>query len=110
MLSKSIKRRYQFFRSTTGIVGQDALAALNLARAEERLQRRIDRGTARILWVPDEHADLSWMDADDLEKLESGYWGVRGCILETKCRRCGEWKHVASLWGIVSAFDASDTY
>lgn len=107
----SLRKRFQWFLAHAGgIVGQHAATSLALARAEAWLEEEIDEERMRVTWEPDEHADLSWADKEDRRKLDHGYWEVRGCVLERACLECGEWKPVASLWGIVSAFDAQDNY
>ena len=38
---------------------------------------------------------------EEIAKLESGEWVVLGCIVETQCHHCGEWKERDACWGIV---------
>lgn len=75
-----------------------------LAKADAALRSAIDAGTARILWMHDDNPDLSWADADTLEKIVNRVWTVEGCVLERKCE-FGEFHHVESLWGIVGPDD-----
>lgn len=79
--------------------------ALELAAIDEKLRAAIDVGTARIRWETDQDPDLSWADAETLEKIDGGTWTVDGCILETACPACGSWDVRASLWGIVGPSD-----
>lgn len=47
-------------------------------------------------------------EEDELAKLESGDLVALGCIVETQCPSCGEWKAGDSLWGIVIGTDAKE--
>jgi len=38
---------------------------------------------------------------EELAMLDSGNWVALGCIVETLCPTCGEWRHIDDLWGIV---------
>lgn len=58
----------------------------------------------RFRWVPDEDFDYSDYADEIKEDLDNrNDWTVEGCILETKCECCGQWKTVDSLWGILDA-------
>lgn len=71
-----------------------AVCALDLARAEQLLNRAVELGVASIEWVDDDEP----YDTDDaviLRGLESGrFVGPGGCVVQ-----CGD--AIASLWGIV---------
>ncbi len=95
---------FRFFREHAGyVVGERALCAMRLARAEERLERITEQGGARIVWDFDDFADLSWMDAEELKREHE----VLACRVEFRCASCRGWQTVAALCGIV---DASNDY
>ena len=79
--------------------------AAELAKADAALRAAIDNDTARIRWMPDDNPDLSWADEDTLDKIDREVWTVEGCVLETRCEKCGAWSHAESLWGIVGPSD-----
>ena len=89
---------YRFFKEEAGYcVGQRALGAYKLAKAEQEAKRL---GLVAS-WRPDDDADLSWMD--DSERAQSH--DVEYCTLYKPCD-CGHENHheaVASLSGIVDA-------
>jgi len=109
---------FKFFHANGGgIVGQSALGAIALARAEERLHQLIDSGMARIIWEYDNDIDLSFDEYGTVTKaLQEGRLESRLCEIQIKCQnhkhclRCNGWESVASLGGIISAFDSRDTY
>lgn len=79
-------REYRFFREHAGyVVGQQALGAWELAKAE---QTAIEREWS-FFWTPDDDADWSFINDDE-------YHEVYGCIL-----RDAEGNTLASLWGIL---------
>lgn len=88
MTSPSLLRAYRFFVENAGyIVGQRALCALQLARAEHHA----NECDWQAEWVGDDCPDLSWMtDAERAQEHE-----VLGCIL-----RDADGNVLASLWGI----------
>ena len=96
----SVRKAFSFFHENAGgIVGQRAIGAASLARAEETLSRAQYLDAARVRWEFDPYADLSWMT--DSEREESHE--CEGCIIEVS-RDGGEtWEHAASLLGIVDA-------
>lgn len=72
------------------------------------------RLNTRVRWVADEHyeigaytlstdTDTAVRDAElaEVEALERGDLVAVGCIMETRCPHCEEWRVVDSLWGIV---------
>lgn len=101
------RRAYQFFKANAGgIVGESALGAAMLARAEEALVAAVDAGAVRVLWEWEEDIDDSWMS--EREPWEQPHeWTRCAIVRDIVCDR-GH-KHVeylASLGGIVDA-DAS---
>ena len=103
-LAPDIIRRYQFFREHAGyIVGQRALCAFKLAKAEQWLREQDD-----IVPVcePDMDIDDSWMSDD--ERRQSHTWEtyslVRPCPDHgLDCRHA---EHLASVGNVVDADSA----
>jgi hypothetical protein len=72
-----------------------AVCALELARAENLLDRAERLGIAETEWVDDYDLDLSWdEDGSVADGLEAGRLAAGGCVV-----RCGDRQE--SLWGIV---------
>lgn len=89
-------KAWRFFHGNAGgIVGETALTAASLARAEAWANDE-DNGI-RFRWEWDESPDLSFMTEKERERDHE----VLGCIMERRCSKCGQWEHVDSLWGIV---------
>ena len=89
------RKAFRFFFGNAGyVVGERALCAAALTRAEERYERDPN---VRFRWEPDEGADLSWMEPEEASKVNE----VFGCTMETRCGSCGQWQHAESLWGVV---------
>jgi len=81
-------RAYRFFLANAGyIVGQRALCALGLARAEQHARDN----AWDTEWVADDCPDLSWMSDEERSQPHE----VLGCIL-----RDANGNVLASLWGI----------
>lgn len=104
---------WRFFREWSGgVVGEAAIGAASLARAEEAYQRDEDAGRARIVWEDEAYPDLSWLDEDDedprraryareeLQRLEDGRSSILVCALEKRCPACGRWETAASVCGV----------
>lgn len=99
-MTTQLRNRYDFFRAHAGyIVGENAAGALDLARAEEVLDRAQCEGVASVEWHDD---DLPWDEGTEISadeaaaKFASNEWtGPFICII-----RIGE-DVVASLSGIV---------
>lgn len=88
---------YRFMREHAGyVVGMRAQGALDLARAEQLLQRACEAGVASVEWVDDFEA-LDFDDDDATARgVESGELvGPCGCVLRV------DGTVAASLWGIV---------
>ncbi len=89
---------YRFMRANAGyVVGENAKGALDLARAEQLLERAVDLEVASLTWEwdddPYDAGDLS--DEEAQAKFDSNEWtGPFGCIVQTD-------DAVASLWSIV---------
>lgn len=93
-MTTSMLRAYRFFFEHAGyIVGERALCALNLARAE-LYSRENDWQTD---WVADDDADLSWMSEEEQRQPHE----VLGCILRDACGNV-----LGSLWGITDPDNA----
>ena len=92
------RKAWKFFHRNAGwIVGEQAISAAHLARAEQ--------------WALEVGVVYEWVDDDtpcdgdcDCPNPRPSY---EGCILyrDTKCQSCGngEREHLASLWGICGA-------
>lgn len=94
------RKAFNFFRENAGgIVGQRALGAARLARAEAWLLEQVEAGRMRVRWESDDDADLSWMDEAERGRIHE----VEGCIIESCCASCGAWTVAESLWAIVDA-------
>jgi hypothetical protein len=100
------RERFRFFHDHAGyVVGESAIGAIALARAEELLERAIDLGVARVEWVDDDEPydynprgrGFEDADAEDAaRRFDSNEWtGPFGCVVDI----AGETG--ASLWGIV---------
>ncbi len=86
---------FRFFRDAAGgIVGERAIGAMALAKAERTFNRRDD---VRTVWAPEECPDLSWMSDEERARPHE----VVTCRLERRCGSCGAWECIASLGGIV---------
>lgn len=63
------RQAYEFFKANAGyIVGESALGAALLARAEEALAKAVDTGAVRVLWEWDDDVDDSWMTEREREQ------------------------------------------
>lgn len=74
----------------------------------------------RAVWVPDPDyqtrgsyaldtpEETEAAEREEIEALESGRFVALGCIVQTRCNGCGEWREHDSLWGIVIAPDPSE--
>jgi hypothetical protein len=117
-------RAYRFMRENAGyIVGEKALGAFKLARAEAALRAAVDDGTARVRWEDDDDFDAFYastvISPDDAEQREideeiarqAEIYGALGCVIETRspvcetCGRGGEWEVRSSVWGVVGDDD-----
>jgi hypothetical protein len=93
-MTTSMLRAYRFFFEHAGyIVGQRAMCALSLARAEQHARDN----DWEAEWVADDCPDLSWMS--DEERIQSHE--VLGCIL-----RDAHGNVLGSLWGITDPDNA----
>jgi hypothetical protein len=92
------RKAFRFFHENAGyVVGERAIGAAALARAEARLDEAIDNGSATVKWEwDDEPYDHGYMtDKEVAAKFESNEWtGPYGCTVTV-----GE--ETESLWGIV---------
>ena len=90
------RKAYEFFRKNAGgIVGELAIYAAELARAEDWAQR----SAMEFEWVADDNPDRSW-------ESDVGYSGpgeYSACLLKRECPCCGRMETIESLWGIVHA-------
>lgn len=87
-MTNSLRRAYRFFFENAGyIVGQRAVCALQLARAEEYASDNDWEAEC----VDDDCPDLSWMSDDERELPHE----VLGCVLKD-----ADGNVLASLWGI----------
>jgi hypothetical protein len=99
----NLRERFKFFLENDGYCTPPGRAACALESA--RLEAEWEGcDTIRFRWVYDDDLDLSWdEDGSIREGLESGRLEAFGCILEQRCKACGEWEHVDSLFGIIVA-------
>jgi hypothetical protein len=88
-----------FHENAGGIVGQSAIGAASLARAESALRLAEYHDQARVRFDFDADTDLSWMtDAERKQEHE-----CLSAVLEVRCASCQAWEVRASLGGIVDA-------
>lgn len=89
MIEQDLRKRYAFMREWAGgIVGENARCALELARAEQLLDRAIDAGVAAVLW--EDEVDWSYGDLGDVytedemrAKFQSNEWtGPAWCAIK----------------------------
>jgi len=106
------RQAYQFFKDNAGgIVGESALGAARLARAEEALATAVNAGVARVLWEWDDNIDDSWMA--ERERKQPHEWTRCAIVRDVTYTRLGAgilngttYQHtecLASLHGIVDA-------
>jgi hypothetical protein len=94
---------FGFFRENAGyVVGESALGALKLARAESRLRAELEAVDPiyRVRWVDDD-VPPEWDAPDEEISAAVNLFGNMGCVVERVCDCCGNWRAVASLWSIV---------
>jgi hypothetical protein len=86
---------WRFFHRMNGaVVGQSAVVAAELARAEAWLRAECDADRVRIMWDHDEDPDLSWLEPGETVSE------VLVCAILRLCPDTGDWHCVASLCGI----------
>lgn len=108
------RRAFQFFAEHAGgIVGERARCAIQLARAEQLLERAVALGVASVEWLDDQepYDPGDSATAEEAERYfgENTWTGPFGCVVQ-----CGELyeyavssgresqrEHLASLWSIV---------
>ncbi len=96
-MDRFLRDRYRFFRENAGYaVGQCALGAMELTRAEELAEAQPER--IKFQWEPDEGADngpeeWGWSKCE-VRKFWRTEHEVWGCVLRV------DGEHRASLWGI----------
>lgn len=103
------RARYDFFREHAGgIVGRNAIGALDLARAEELLDEAEELDAARFQWVDDEEPyDHGVLDAATVARYfdENRWTGPYGAVLEIGddpgTHAHGRPWSSSSLWGVV---------
>lgn len=94
------RRAYRFFAENAGgIVGERALYAARLARAEASLRMAEHHERARVRWEWDDSPDLSWMT--DEERAQPHECLV--ALLEVRCGQCEAWTVKECMGGIVDA-------
>lgn len=98
------QKRFQFFLKNAGYCTPPgrATCALQLAKAEEEKENKIESGEWKFEWQQDEdYDDFSW-DEDGWfrQKLEEGTGMVCCLILYKKCSSCGNYEIIDSLGGI----------
>lgn len=103
-MERKLRDRYEFFRENAGyIVGQRALGAIALARAEELAEAQPER--IEFQWVPNSDSDNGPEDWGWPEPEVRRFWRTKhevwGCALLI------DGEHQASLWGI---WDPSEGY
>lgn len=101
---------FRFFHEWAGyVVGQRAIGAMDLARAELRFQALESEDLARVVWEHDNDADTSWLDQEgfekDLEQFRNGDMLAEWARIDVRIG--GQWVTAASLSGI---FGADDNY
>ena len=104
-MTKTRREAFRFFHEWgASRVGEAALQAMELARAEDRFTDLEAYDRARFVWEYDQDADISWMDARDLTAYEAGRLEVLWVRLEVWHEDTrtgfGAWETVASLGGV----------
>ena len=99
-------KAYRFFHDNAGgIVGESAMTAFTLAKAEAEF-RALDGETLRFVTEYDEYPDVSWMDDSQLRDYRAGRTLMLFARLQSRTPECphcgeyGEWVTVDSLGGI----------
>lgn len=97
------RRAWEFFHvNAGGIVGQSAIGAANLARAEARLAEAVDAGEVRVEWEYDDDYDDSWMS--ERERTHRHEWTRCAIVRDAQCNLGrSHTEYLASLSGIVDA-------
>lgn len=97
------RQAYQFFKANAGgIVGESALGAARLARAEEALVAAVDAGAVRVVWEWDDDIDDSWMT--ERERKQPHEWTYCAIVRDVTCDKGHTHvEYLASLGGIVDA-------
>jgi hypothetical protein len=81
MIDRNLLERFRFFhKHAGGVVGEAAVGALNLARAEKWAE---DNGLA-VHWEDEEDMDVTWMDQRQLERLARGIDFMLFAVLTTE--------------------------
>lgn len=101
-VNHAVRREYDRLRR----VGFAASYALTAARTQHQWQRLEDAGLARLLVIPDDHPDLSWLNdapphyrrAATRRVEQDGVWGIVG---QYRHAPDGEWRPVDSCFGFV---------
>jgi hypothetical protein len=99
-MDTKLRAAWKFFHAYAGgIVGESAIGALDLARAERWRERMEDAGRLTVRWVGDNepYDHDGFTDEEIAAKFDSNQWtGPFGCVVSY-----GGDEYAASLWGIV---------
>lgn len=100
-MTPELREAFRYQLTYGGYATPPGRAACALERARAELVGR-DSDTLRVIWEHDPDPDLSFDETGTTQRrVESGEWCVVGCVVESRCSECGEWRHAASLWGII---------
>lgn len=89
-----------------------AWCALRDAKNEIALREAESEDRVTFVWDYESYPDVSWMEDDEIQKVNDGEWEILVCEIQTlkTCPHCGleitdEWESVGSLRGIVVDVD-----
>lgn len=110
-MNATVNEPLEFFRSMYPHLPHEESNA-KLAAAEAWKDARIAEGTLRVQWKYDTdfevEGSIAYGDTPEDQAAEAEYYRKAneglieflGCVVETKCDKCGQWQHAQSLWGI----------
>ena len=73
MRISKLREAFRFFsQHAGGVVGENAIGALSLAKADARLARAVDAGRVTVEWEWDDNPDLSWCERCEENRRNRG--------------------------------------